>query len=164
MCDSLRVFISGLSKVLNGPPGPSVDSLGVGASSTNGRCSDGGKTVVAVLLVRAVGSRSTVVVPRAAVGSEGRRVLAPSSRFFRLQMVFTNCLSSRSDRAGTNFIIALASSLGWGGFDRRRWAGRKGSFTSWAAQPPVVLVRRPALRKTFSQAAHEEVAFPLAPD
>ena len=84
--------------MFNGPPGPSVDSLGAGAGSTNGRCSGGGKTVVAVLLVRAVGSGATAVVPRADIGSEGQRFLAPSSRLFRLTMVFTNCLSSRSER------------------------------------------------------------------
>ena len=129
--------------MLNGPPGPSVDSFGVGASSTNDLCSDGGKTVVAVRLVRTVGSRSTVIVPRAVVCSEGRRDLALSSRFFRLSMVFTSCLSSRSDRAGTNFIIVLASSFGWGGFDRRRWAGRNGSFTSLGCSVPDCVAEAP---------------------
>ena len=113
--------------MFSGPPGPIVDSLGVGAGSSTGRCSAGGNIVVAVLLARVVGSGATAIIQRADVGSEGRRFFAPSSRFFRLTMVFTNCLSSRSERAGTSFIIALASSCGWSGLDRRGWIGRRGS-------------------------------------
>ena len=60
------------SKLLNGPPGPSVDSLVVGPGSTKGRCSGGGKTVAAVLPVRAAASGGTVVGSRADVCSEGR--------------------------------------------------------------------------------------------
>ena len=83
------------------------------------------------------------MVPRAGVSSEGRRFFAPSSLFFRLTIVFTNYLSSRLERAGTSFIIALAFSHSWTAFNRRRWVGRKGSFTSLGCSAPSCFGRTP---------------------
>ena len=106
------------SKLVNGPPGPSVDSLIAGPCSITGRCCGGDTVVAAVVLDRVDVSGGTVVGPRADVSSEGRRFLVPSLRLFRLTMVLTNCFSSRSERVGTILIIVLASSRGCGGFDR----------------------------------------------
>ena len=143
LCESFRVFISRVSEVFSGPPGPSVDILGSGVGSSTGRCSGGGKRVVVALLAQVAGSGATAGIPRADVCSEGRRFLAPSSRFFRLTMVFTNCLSFSSVRAGTSFIIAITSSRGWRGLDRRRCVGRNGSFASLTWSAPSCFGRAP---------------------
>ena len=100
------------SKVFNGPPGPSVDSLVAGPGSTKGRCFGGGKTVAAVQLVRTVASGATIVGSQVDVGSEGLRFSAPSTLFLRLTIVLTNCFSSRSEGVGPIFVIVLASSRG----------------------------------------------------
>ena len=155
--ESFRGFISWVPAVFSGPPGPSVDILGRGVGASTGRCSGGGKRVVAALLVRVSGSGATASIPRADVCSEGRRFLATSSRFFRLTMVFTNCLSSRSERAGTSFIIALTSSRGWRGLDRRRCVGRNGSFASLAWSAPIVSVGHPAPPRMFFLVEHVSV-------
>ena len=136
-CESFRVFISRVSIVPSGPPGASTVCLGICAASSTWLCSGGGNLVVVPLVPRVGGSGPTAVVPRPDGGSEGRRFFTPSSRFFRLTMVLTNCFSSRSERVGTSLIIVLASTRGWrSGLVRRRWVGRKVSFISLRCSAP----------------------------
>ena len=129
--DSSLVFISAGSEVRPRVLWRRSLSVRTGSAGPIGHFSRGGSGTFAVASTGAAVSGVLVVIPLADVGSEGRLLLVPSSRFLRRIIVLTNCLSSFSERAGTIFIIVLASSLGGGGLVLRRWLLRVDSRRSF---------------------------------